>query len=219
MDFPPDPTVGAPVLDPTAAWLTERAGPDPLTFEAVAPELETRAGAPLTSANVAELRKRLSDADLDRLHLVTRYGPLPIRTAIEVAERTSILRLSVTDQGLLIGVLNRLADSSSIRHPLAPLVHAWQRGPREVGRETRVDRRIMPVLRVIGPTPERERGILFGGLVDDRPRSAELSLFPDLEPTRHRVPLLEIVDRAGVPIRSRAAARHWKHVYWCAAVS
>ena len=60
----------------------------------------------------------------------------------------------------------------------------------------------MPALRVIGPPPERERGILFGGLVEDRPRSAELSLFPDLEPAQHRVPLLEIMDHAGLPIRS-----------------
>ena len=60
----------------------------------------------------------------------------------------------------------------------------------------------MPTLRVVGPTPERERGILFGGLVEDRPRSAELSLFPELEPAQHRVPLLEIMDHAGLPIRS-----------------
>ena len=190
------------LVEDLAAWLTERAGPYPLTFEAVAPELETRAGAPLTGANVTALRKRLPDADLDRLHLVTRYGPLPLRAAMEAAGRIGMTRLSVTDQGLLIGVLDRLADSSSILHPLAPLVDAWQQGPREVGHETRADRRIMPTLRVVGPTPERERGILFGGLVEDRPRSAELSLFPELEPAQHRVPLLEIMDHAGLPIRS-----------------
>ena len=121
---------------------------------------------------------------------------------MEAAKRIGMTSLSVTSQGLLIGVLDRLADSSSI-HPLAPLVDAWQRGPRKVGHETRVDRRIMPALRVVGPTPEREREILFGGLVEDRPQSAELSLFPELEPTQHRVPLLEIVDRTGVPIRSQ----------------
>ena len=61
----------------------------------------------------------------------------------------------------------------------------------------------MPVLRVVGPAPERVARGLFGGLVDDRPRSAELSLFPELEPERHRVPLLEIVDAAGVLLRSK----------------
>ena len=69
--------------------------------------------------------------------------------------------------------------------------------------EGRADRRILPVVRVVGPPPERERGMLFGGLVDDRPRTADLSLFPDLEPERPRVLLLEIVDRTGVPIRSK----------------
>ena len=85
MDFPPDPTVGAPVLDPTSAWLTERAGPDPLTFEAVAPEFKTGSDEPLMHVDVAALRKQLPDADLDRLHLVTRYGPLPLRAAMEAA--------------------------------------------------------------------------------------------------------------------------------------
>ena len=90
------------------------------------------------------------------------------------------------------------------RHPAAPLIDGWQRlAPAEVAPETRADRRIMPMLRVAGPTPERERGMLFGGLVEDRPRSVELSLFPELEPDRPRVPLLEIVDRTGLPIRSK----------------
>ena len=190
------------LIEGLSAWLTERAGPDPLTFEAVAPDLKTGSDEPLTHVDVAALRKRLPDADLNRLHLVTRYGPLPLRAAMEAAERIGMTSLSVTNQGLLLGVLDRLADSSSILHPLAPLVDAWQRGPRKVGHETRVDRRIMPTLRVVGPTPERERGILFGGLVEDRPRSAELSLFPELEPAQHRVPLLEIMDQAGLPIRS-----------------
>ena len=90
------------------------------------------------------------------------------------------------------------------RHTCGPLVAAWlKHGPVTAEAETRADRRIMPTLRVVGPTPERERGILFGGLIDDRPRTADLTLFPEMEPTRHRVPLLEIVDRTGVPIRSR----------------
>ena len=92
------------------------------------------------------------------------------------------------------------------RHPLGPVVAAWLRfAPFAVTAEDRADRRIMPALRIVGPTPERERGRLFGGLVDDRTRdaAASLSLFPDMEPERPRVPLLEIVDRAGLPIRSR----------------
>ena len=61
----------------------------------------------------------------------------------------------------------------------------------------------MPALRVVGPSPERQRGMLFGGLVDDRPREVDLPLFPELETKRHRVPLLEIVDATGVPLRNR----------------
>ena len=52
----------------------------------------------------------------------------------------------------------------------------------------------MLALRVVGPASERERGLLFGGLVEDRPREVDLPLFPELAPTDHRVPLLEIVD-------------------------
>ena len=207
-----------PTLHDMAAWwpwpqnllrdlrddlLRDHASPAPLTFETLAPELKTGSDAPLTNVDVAELCKRLSDADMDRLHLVTRYGPLPLRATVETAQRSGIVRLSATDLELLVATLVRLEDPSSSDHLFAVLVNVWQQNPREVGHETRADRRIMPALRVVGPTPERERGILFGGLVEDRPQSAELSLFPELEPTRHRVPLLEIVDRSGVPIRSQ----------------
>ena len=89
------------------------------------------------------------------------------------------------------------------QHPLAPLVGAWQQRAVERPHDQRADRRIMPTLKVVGPSPERERGMLFGGLVEDRPRTVELSLFPEIEPDRHRVPLLEIVDAAGIPLRSR----------------
>ena len=88
-------------------------------------------------------------------------------------------------------------------HPLVPLIGAWQTRAVERPHDQRADRRIMPTLKVVGPSPERERGMLFGGLVEDRPRTAELSLFPEIEPERHRVPLLEIVDAAGIPLRSR----------------
>ena len=91
---------------------------------------------------------------------------------------------------------------ADLRHPLTPLVDAWQGRPVNVDPETRADRRIMPTWRVTGPAPERERGILFGGLVEDRPRVVDLPLFPELEPTRPRVSLLEIVDATGVPLRS-----------------
>ena len=138
------------LIEGLSAWLTERAGPDPLTFEAVVPEFKTGSDEPLMHVDVAALRKQLPDADLDRLHLVTRYGPLPLRAAMEAAGRIGLTFLSVTDLGLLIGVLDRLADSSSILHPLAPLVHAWQR--RTTHREARalVNRASLPRFAKVG---------------------------------------------------------------------
>ena len=97
-------------------------------------------------------------------------------------------------------VAEMLGNAASVAHrrwcraapprptPLRPLVDAWQRlAPVWVPVETRADRRIMPALRVVGPTTERERGKLFGGLVDDRPREVTLTLFPHLEPERGAV--------------------------------
>ena len=87
------------------------------------------------------------------------------------------------------------------RAPLFALIDAW---PVPTDHETRADRRIMPALRVVGPSTERERGrLLFGGLLDGRPREADLLLFPEREPQRYEVPLLEIAERAGLPFRSR----------------
>ena len=87
------------------------------------------------------------------------------------------------------------------RAPLFALIDAW---PVPTDHETRADRRIMPALRVVGPSTERERGrLMFGGLLDGRPREAALILFPEHEPQRYEVPLLEIAERAGLPFRSR----------------
>ena len=55
-------------------------------------------------------------------------------------------------------------------HPAAPLVRSWQRlAPVTVDPETRADRRIVPTVRVGGPTRERERGRLFGAARAGRP--------------------------------------------------
>ena len=88
--------------------------------------------------------------------------------------------------------------------PRAPLFALVDACPMMVEHETRADRRIMPALRVIGPSPERERGrLVFGGLLDGRPREADLLLFPEREPQRYEVPLLEIAERTGLPFRSK----------------
>ena len=97
----------------------------------MAPELKTRLYEPLTHVDVAELRKRRSDADLGRPHLVTRYGPLPLRAALKAAKLMGMADLAATDVGLLISTLSLLANSSSSSHPLASLVDAWQAGSSE----------------------------------------------------------------------------------------
>ena len=104
-----------------------------------------------------------------------------------------------------VHALWRMLPEPRPRHPLAPLVGCWQMlAPVTVEPDRRADRRIMPALRVVGPSVERQRGarmLSFGGLLDGRPARAELTLWP--EPKRHRVPLLEIVERTGLPFRSR----------------
>lgn len=88
-------------------------------------------------------------------------------------------------------------------HPLGPIISAWQQRPRMVEPETRHDRRILPRITAGMPLPERQRGMLFGGLVDGRDLSAqrELPLFPEVAAAK-RVPLLDLVDAAGVPVRA-----------------
>ena len=89
------------------------------------------------------------------------------------------------------------------KHPLAPLVLAWQNRPTEAEPETRTDKRIVPVVRWTESRPERQRGMLFGGLLDGRePPKARLPLF-EAEPARKSVAILDIADKSGVPIMAR----------------
>ena len=89
------------------------------------------------------------------------------------------------------------------RHPLAPIVAAWQERPVEVEPERRKDKRILPVVRITESRPERVRGMLFGGLHEGRYIEApELPLFPEVAPAK-RVPLLDLVDAAGLPVMAR----------------
>ena len=84
--------------------------------------------------------------------------------------------------------------------PLLPIIGAWQNRPREVELERRRDRRILPRIVASGDPPEREAGMLFGGLHEGRSVEApELPLWPDVAPAK-RVPLLDLVDAAGLPV-------------------
>ena len=78
--------------------------------------------------------------------------------------------------------------------------------PPTVEIETRADSRILPVKNakrasVVESRTERLRGQLFGQL--DRPPEQELPLLPDgRKHHNHRVPLLELCDAAGLPVRN-----------------
>lgn len=90
-------------------------------------------------------------------------------------------------------------------HPLACILAAWQGMPAVVNPEQRQDRRILPTVRASGQEsrPERQRGMLFGGLLDGRSEgSPELPLF-EAAPVRKSVAILDIADAAGVPVMAR----------------
>ena len=89
-----------------------------------------------------------------------------------------------------------------MRHPLAPILKAWSLRPIPVKPEHRQDKRILPTIKV-SEYPERETGRLFGGLHESRQvAKSTLALWPDM-PTPKRVPLLDLVDIAGVPVMLR----------------
>ena len=100
------------------------------------------------------------------------------------------------------------SDARSIRHPLAPMVRAWQARPPMVEPERRSDRRIVPRIRS-GETPrERKSGRRLAEQIPEGlgarngPRPRELPILPAVAPAK-RVPLLDIVDAAGVPVRAK----------------
>ena len=116
--------------------------------------------------------------------------------------------MGIVEYGLELPEIHRrwldLPAAARPPHPLVPLIQAWHARPVEVEPERRKDKRILPVVRIRESRPERVRGMLFGGLLDGRDMTAqrELPLFPQVA-ERKRVPLLDIVDAAGVPVRAR----------------
>ena len=123
------------------------------------------------------------------------------------------LALAVLDEGgagvslLLADVHSHwraLPEANRPQHPLVPLVAAWQdTQPHGVEPERRRDRRILPRIVAGVPSPERQAGMLFGGLHDGRRTAApELPLWPEVTPAK-RVPLLDLVDAAGLPVMAR----------------
>lgn len=88
------------------------------------------------------------------------------------------------------------------KHPLGPIVRDWQAAQAiPVKRENRKDKGILPAITIAGglPAQERVRGMALTGAIE-----APTGSLPTIgEPDALRVPLLELVDATGVPIRSK----------------
>lgn len=96
-----------------------------------------------------------------------------------------------------------LPERQSEEHPLLALVRAWQGRPALVEHEARKDKAIVPKVEVGAIHPDRQHGMLFGGLTDGRkPPETQLPLLPELS-HRNRVAILDIVDATGVPIMAK----------------
>ena len=165
-------------------------------------------------AAVAELSESIGPgADFDGIvAILESHGAIVIRPRLVFAAG---LRLDSRDadpvHGIAVWDLPELHQrwmevretDPEARHPLARLVAAWLNRPREVELERRRDQRILPRIVAGGDPPEREAGMLFGGLHEGRRVEApELPLWPDVAPAK-RVPILDLVDAAGVPVMAR----------------
>lgn len=93
-----------------------------------------------------------------------------------------------------------------IRHPLAEFMRQWLAEALTIEAETRADKRILPRI-VAGDEPLAITvGSLFRGLHEGRRTTQpELPLWPGV-PARKRVPILDVVDAAGVPVVQRGGA-------------
>ena len=193
-----------------ASWLTDRAGPDPLTFEAVGVG-DSGSNRPLPSVDAAVLRRALETAALDRLHLVTRNGPLPLSAALAAAEAAGMVRLAATDLALLIGTVHHLwltLSKPRPRHPLAALVDAWQRS---TSVDVAPDRHNSGILPAALRDARRNHAMLPLELDHDTPLGPigvpDQGYLPGLEQPPSRVPpvpWLTLYDLTGVgPVQTR----------------
>ena len=106
------------------------------------------------------------------------------------------------DRESLEGLHARWAELMPPRppHPFIPLVRGWLERPVEVVPEVRKDRRIVPVITAGETNAARLRGLQLGRVI--RETDAKLPLFPK-DNACPRAPIIELVDNAGFPIKSR----------------
>ena len=100
-----------------------------------------------------------------------------------------------------------LREDARGTHPLGAFVAAWQDAHKPaVVAETRADKRILPHITGGDEHPAVIVGNLFRGIHEGRRiQQPELPLWPGV-PDRKRVPILDVVDAAGVPVVQRGGA-------------
>ena len=100
----------------------------------------------------------------------------------------------------------RVEPGKGIKHPWGEIVRVWLENAGRVEAETRPDKRILPRITGGDEHPALAIGSLFRGLHDSRTiTQPELPLWPGV-PSRKRVPILDVVDEAGVPVVQRGGA-------------
>jgi len=86
--------------------------------------------------------------------------------------------------------------------PIVVFLEEWlKQQPEKIDPETRQDSRILPAITTANQDLNRRSEVLVTTLAGAHEKPADLSFFPQAE--RHEVPLLDLVDKAGKPIRTR----------------
>ena len=110
---------------------------------------------------------------------------------------------SRTNASAICKHLAALPSAPDASEGLSLLALVVEEMPVDVEPETRQDKRILPRIAVSESRPERKAGMLFAGLHEGRRIHApELPLFPEVAPAK-RVPILDLVDAAGLPVMAR----------------
>ena len=86
-------------------------------------------------------------------------------------------------------------------HPLSKIVREWQHHRSMwISPEGRLDSRILPAVTTAIQDQNRRSELMANMLAGEHEKPADLSFFPQAE--RHEVPLLDLVDGTGAPIRT-----------------
>lgn len=144
----------------------------------------------------ARLQLQATVADTDRIHTIGELaGDLWLRSCVPSDAPGFDSRANAE---AISGVLARLPTPD--RDKLALLTLVVEAIPVKIEPETRKDRRILPRIKVSESRSARKAGMVFGGLhYGRRVQAPELPLFAEVAPDK-RVPILDLVDAAGLPV-------------------